>query len=268
MGVDDLEEGFADTPPSGLSLDADQETAVQDQDYPTVSTPRRVNRAPDPTPCSPIATQPQNFSVLPGVANIPPWIKKAKDPVFKTKPIETRKFVDDGINMNKINLKNARMLVENGRYFKSITDERTQALVGHIASNAEAKGMAINQAKTGLMCVSAATSFDTQVRIDVQGVTVNGMDSMNILGLRLDRDCSFKSHIRSLAAKLRSKTWTLSKLRKRGLDQERLVHVYKTLIRPSVEYLAPVWSSMITAEQAEQLERQQVQALKNIFGPA
>ena len=90
---------------------------------------------------------------------------------------------------------------------------------------------------------------------------------MNILGFRLDSDCTFKTHIRILRGKIRAKTWALSKLRKRGLDSKKLVQVYKSVIRPSVEYLAPVWSLMITAEQSEILERQQIQALKNIYGP-
>ena len=117
------------------------------------------------------------------------------------------------------------------------------------------------------MCVTAATSFDCKIQVDLQGEQVTGTNKMKILGIELDADCSFKSHIRTLRSRLRSKTWVLSRLRKRGLDCDKLVKVYKTLIRPSVEYLAPVWSSMITAEQAESLERQQIQALKNIYGP-
>ena len=48
---------------------------------------------------------------------------------------------------------------------------------------------------------------------------------------------------------------------------DKFVRAYTTLIRPSVEYMAPVWAGMISAEQSAQLKRQQVQALKNIFGP-
>ena len=40
------------------------------------------------------------------------------------------------------------------------------------------------------------------------------------------------------------------------------------MIRPSAEYAAPAWHSLITATQAAELERQQTQALKNIFGPS
>ena len=50
------------------------------------------------------------------------------------------------------------------------------------------------------------------------------------------------------------------------MKEEHLVNAYKGLIRPSVEYATPAWHSLITAQQAAGLEKQQVQALKNIFG--
>ena len=45
------------------------------------------------------------------------------------------------------------------------------------------------------------------------------------------------------------------------------MRAYQCLIRPTVEYAAPAWHSLITAGQAAALEKQQTQALKNIYGP-
>ena len=42
--------------------------------------------------------------------------------------------------------------------------------------------------------------------------------------------------------------------------------MYKTRIRPAVEMNAPVMFAMMNAEQSEKLERQQVNALRCIFG--
>ena len=90
---------------------------------------------------------------------------------------------------------------------------------------------------------------------------------MKILGVTVDRDASFTSYIEKLASKMRANTWALAKLRQKGLCEEKLVKAYAALIRPTVEYISPVWHSSITAGQATLLERQQTQALKNIFGP-
>ena len=89
---------------------------------------------------------------------------------------------------------------------------------------------------------------------------------MRILGVTLDRDCTFYSHIEIVNKRLRSRTWALSRLRKAGLSEEKLVKTYKTLISLVAEYAAPAWHSMITSEQAKQIERQQTLALKHIFG--
>lgn len=50
--------------------------------------------------------------------------------------------------------------------FKEIIDKRTEGLLEHIAENAE-KGMRINAKKTSLMCISAATTFKSNVRVTV-----------------------------------------------------------------------------------------------------
>ena len=50
-----------------------------------------------------------------------------------------------------------------------------------------------------------------------------------------------------------------------GVKEDKLVKAYATLIRPVAKYASPAWDSLITAEQSELLERQQTQALKNIF---
>ena len=126
--------------------------------------------------------------------------------------------------------------------------------------------MIVNEKKTSLMCVSAARSFDARVELNFNGQTVKGRDSLKILGVTLDRDCTFTYHIEEVAKKLRKKTWVLSKLRRKGMKTDDLVQVYKTTIRPSAEYASPAWHSMITACQSESLERQQNQAMKNIYG--
>ena len=163
-------------------------------------------------------------------------------------------------------MRKACLLVEDGQFFKEVIDKRTEGLLSHITKNAQDKGMKINAQKTSLMCVSAASAFTLRVRIQVQGQQISGRESMKILGVTLDCDGSFKSHIEALRTKLRRRTWALAKLRKKGLPTEKLVKAYTSLIRPVVEYASPVWHSSITVEQSERLERQQGQALKNIFG--
>ena len=50
------------------------------------------------------------------------------------------------------------------------------------------------------------------------------------------------------------------------MKTEDLVKAYTSTIRPSAEYASPVWHPLVTIGQSEHIERQQTQALKNIFG--
>ena len=59
----------------------------------------------------------------------------------------------------------------------------------------------------------------------------------------------------------------LCNLKKNGFLTGELIQVYKTMLRPVVEYGAVVFHSSLTDMQDELLERLQNHALKTIFGP-
>ena len=158
------------------------------------------------------------------------------------------------------------LMLEGDRAFKETHAEKTGRLLEHIRVNAEQQGLMVNEKKTVLMCVSAAKSFEPRVSVTFNGQAVRGVEKMKILGVTLDSDCGFSSHVDSIAKRLRKKTWTLSRLRRKGMAQEDLVQAYASAIRPVAEYASPVWHPLLTVGQSETLERQQVQALKNIYG--
>ena len=265
VGIDDLEEDF--DCPEAAQENTFEETLGPTGNQPTTSTPTRA-RLPPTVAASPVIGRRRalSFTILPRVANVPPWIQKPKDPTYHEGQINSYKFVDDSLNTSVVNMRKAQLLEQDGVLFKDLRDLRTQRLLQHVAQRADERGMKINATKTSLMCVSAATSFEPRVKITLDGRDVHGAKSLKVLGVTIDSDMTFRSHIEKLAAKARARTWALSKLRKKGLGAEKLVRVYCGLIRPVLEYCAPAWHSLLTAGQSESLERQQSQALKNIYG--
>ena len=262
IGVDDLEEGFEG---GQEQEEVHTETLCRQSDFPAASTPKRVKDQPE-TALSPIAGRRENFRILPRVANVPPWILKPKDPRIRDAGIKSYKFVDDSVNTSPVNMRSAQLLEDESGQFKKIVDKRTESLLQHVAENAQCKGMKINAKKTSLMCVSAAVSFKPLVQVELDGQVVSCKEEMKILGVTIDSDCSFRSHVEKIRTNLRRRTWALSKLRRRGVKEDLLVKAYTGLIRPVAEYAAPAWHSLLTAERSELIERQQTQALKNIFG--
>ena len=76
IGVDNLEEGFDNTTAAQVT-EAHQETLVRTDDFPTVSTPKRVGLSEELL-ASPIPDRRQDFALLPRVANVPHWIRKPR----------------------------------------------------------------------------------------------------------------------------------------------------------------------------------------------
>ena len=158
VGIDDLEEDIDSQEQTASQEEAHPETLVRTDDFPAMSTPVRVNQPAKITE-SPVAAA-TNFTILPRVANILHWIQRPKDPIFKPTKPSTYKYVDDKVNTNKVNMKKARLLVEDDVFFKEVIDVQTLTLLQHMADRARERGMAINAKKTGLMLVSAATSLE------------------------------------------------------------------------------------------------------------
>ena len=141
------------------------------------------NNAPAMSPI--VGAGDHQIQLLPRVANVPHWISRPKDPRFNSGDIATVKFVDDGVNVDVVNLRRASTLEEDGIHFKDVVATRTSTILNHIADRAKEKGMAINEKKTALLCISAAKSFEPRVRVSVGQSTVTGQDKMKILGVQL-----------------------------------------------------------------------------------
>ena len=62
------------------------------------------------------------------------------------------------------------------------------------------------------------------------------------------------------------RTWELRELANSGFSEKESLKVYKTMLRPIVEYSAVVYNFITTQEQEDDLERVQTRALKDIYG--
>ena len=58
----------------------------------------------------------------------------------------------------------------------------------------------------------------------------------------------------------------LRHLKRHGLNQSELVQVYMSILRSVIEFCSVVYGPQLTAEQEDQIEKLQAQALKVIYG--
>jgi hypothetical protein len=155
-----------------------------------------------------------------------------------------------------------------GIIYREACPEKLQKTFNHMVSEAQKVGMKVNKKKTKIMCISAAVSYEARVRlvVDSEGNIAENVDQMKVLGVTLDRRLDFQAHVLNVVRNIRARLWSIKELSRAGFDQEELLRVYKSLIRPAAEYAVAAWSSMITCEQSSLIEKQQTLALKLIYG--
>ena len=136
-----------------------------------------------------------------------------------------------------------------------------------VVLKAESMGMRVNTAKTQLLVVSDALSFEPRAHIsDCNGKTITSGTTMKILGFHMNGRPTVAAHVKALRKRFRQKYWVLFNLKRHGFTTEELCKVYQTIICPVADYCSPVYHAMLTDEQDEILERCQAHTLRCILG--
>ena len=216
---------------------------------------------------SPIASHSDSFVILPNTKNVPHKLKKRIEPTWRNKPLSVRKFVDDNLQIDKVNMAIQRTFRQGNVVFKNPRVVNSERMFRHIACNAKKKGLIVNAAKTSLLTISASKSYEAMSHFyDNDRNVVESTDELKALGFVFNKKGDASTQIDRLCTKFRQKVWSLRHLRKLSFTEEELVCVYTSYLRPGLEYSAPIYHSMLTQEQDYQIEKQQYFALKNIFG--
>ena len=179
------------------------------------------------------------------------------------------RYIDDGFTLSKINFENSFGFRVNGQMFRSKHAAQAQNIFRHLVRRAEEIGMVVNSSKTDMICISGAMDFVAESYIydsDQKRIGSSGGE-IKALGMRFGSGLDMEPQVQAVTRAMRSRFWTLRNLKGNGFNQEELVTVYKTMIRPVAEYGCVAYHSSLTDDQDERLERLQNHALLCIFGP-
>ena len=86
--------------------------------------------------------------------------------VWKAAPIGVFKYVDDGLQIQKVNMETAVAFERGGNKFRTKHAIPSQNLYQYIVGRAKSIGMKVNHEKTKLMCLSDAFSFRPEATIE------------------------------------------------------------------------------------------------------
>ena len=176
------------------------------------------------------------------------------------------RFIDDGFCLSRINFENSVGFTVNGTNFRVKHAIQAQNVFRHIVRNAESLGMVVNSSKTTMMCISGAEYQADAYMINADQERIYCTTSIKALGMRFSNRLDMEDHVKYIIKTVRSRYWTRRNLKANGFTNDELVQVFKTILRPVVEYACPVYHLSLTDEQDEGIERLQDHALKCIYG--
>ena len=90
------------------------------------------------------------------------------------------------------------------------------------------------------------------------------VNSIQLLGIRLESSLRRDAHINGITAKANNKRYFLLVLKCAGISTSDLIKFYTTFVRPTLEYAAPVWHASISDALSDKLEEVQQSSLNTI----
>jgi len=125
--------------------------------------------------------------------------------------------------------------------------------------------MVVNLNKTKEIVMGPPSKTSHLLPLQLSTGHIERVNSVKLLGINLDADFAWKTHVEAITSKATQRLYFLKQLRRAGVPQNQLLHFYTAVIRPVLEYAAPVWNHLLTKTQIDQIEAIQRRALRIIF---
>lgn len=175
-------------------------------------------------------------------------------------------YIDDFNVVEKINEESAITHITENKTTARIHAPSSQVVFHGINNKSNDIGMRVNPDKTQTLCISSATSKTSSSFINFENKRIESGPHLKILGFHFDTRPTVAYHVLVMISKARNRLWTLRFLKKSGLSENELLHVYKVFIRPILDFAVPTYHPQLTAEMSSNIEHIQASAMKIIFG--
>ena len=120
--------------------------------------------------------------------------------------------------------------------------------------------------KCNVMSLSFLRQMVPQTNFTPNGVHLNVVTHFRLLGIVIQSDLKWGLHVSEIVSKASRRLYTLCILKRSGVPIQDMVTVYKTYIRPILEYASPVWHTTITQSQSKTIEFVQKRAVQIMLG--
>ena len=143
-----------------------------------------------------------------------------------------------------------------------------QSEINTIKQISDSREMVLNPDKTKLMIINFTHNHQFQSLLTIPGssATIELCFETKLLGYWLTIDMKPSKHVEHILKIGYGRLWTISRLKSAGVKNDDIFHFYNMKIRSVLEYAAPVFTSMLTKEEINDIERIQKIVLKIILG--
>jgi hypothetical protein len=125
--------------------------------------------------------------------------------------------------------------------------------------------MNINFIKTKEMLLGSINKYPPP-NISVNSNVIERVSMFKLLGVHVESNLKWNSHINFIYSKASSRLYFLKLLKRARACTNDMLHFYKSVIRPVLEYACPVWHNSLTTEQSDHIENIQKRTFKLISG--
>ena len=139
--------------------------------------------------------------------------------------------------------------------------QQLQLDIDKISSWVDNNHLSLNPAKCKTMLISRKRNLRYPPQFLLNKVPLEQVEAFKYLGVLISSDLSWSRHIDSICAKGKKLIGLLYRRFSSNVCSERLLEMYKTLVRPHLEYAAPVWDPHLLKD-IESVENVQKYGLK------
>ena len=124
-------------------------------------------------------------------------------------------------------------------------EQNLNSSVAEIAEWAASNKIAINESKTKAILITGkrlASKINFEKAFTINGTELELVPSVKLLGLEIDSELAFNSHVEKLCKKLSQRIGILKKIRSCLPMTQRLLHCI-SMIRSVLRYVSSIWTS-------------------------
>ena len=211
-----------------------------------------------------------------GTAGILEHISLTKGNLDFLEDDEAFKFIDDTSMLEILNLLSIGVCSYNSRLqipsdippeFGYIPPKNTQTQdnLNTISEWTDCHQMKLNPIKTKYMIINFCASYQFKTRLTIKRSLLEQVNQTKLLGVIITDDLSWSENTKSLVKRAMSRMMILRKLVEFEINSNDMITIYILFIRSVLEQSSVVWSSSLTLEDCQSLERVQKIALRIIY---